>query len=91
MKTIPCRNLFEVEFRGPGAFCFTRDRKFMFLNLPGAGVKALPLIPDHPHGHMICGNRYKFTSPTLVPPIDLPDWHGYLTGGHLIPMPLDAK
>lgn len=64
----------------PGDFCFGKDRRDMFMILPGDTVAARIRLcgPTHPFWTWD-GNEDK---PTLHPSLDLPGvWHGWLQAG----------
>jgi Family of unknown function (DUF6527) len=73
------------ELQNAGEFCFSRDRDYIYLILPGSKrPDALHIQKGPPGGPRVWGWDGNEEKPTLTPSIHSPgEWHGYLRAGKL--------
>lgn len=85
-ETIPTRRVESGKIEKPGDFCFSEDRDYIYIWIPGmSGPDAIRIEtgPDqgNPRVWSWDGNE---KTPTLSPSIHAPgEWHGYLRAGIL--------
>ncbi len=74
-----------ADLKNPGDFCFSHERDYLYIRLPGSRHNdALRIQKGQPGGDRVWGWDGDEEKPTLTPSIDAPgEWHGYLRAGML--------
>ena len=73
------------QMKKPGDFCFSEERDYLYVILPGSKhPDAIAIQRGQPGGHRVWGWDGNEATPTLEPSIHAPgEWHGYLRKGRL--------